>query len=75
MAVEYSIEVYKELEEEFRRSALHRPMRVGRYEAGTELVYDVTEVAGANKARVHQYPKGCFPTKTLRAYWIPAMNG
>ena len=52
MAVEYSIEVYKELEEEFRRSALHRPMRVGRYEAGTELVYDVTEVAGANKARV-----------------------
>jgi len=52
MAIEYSLEVHRELEQEFRGAALHRPMRVWRYEAGTELVYHVTDVAGANKARV-----------------------
>ena len=52
MAIGYSVEVYKELEEKFRGAALHRPMRLGRYGAGTELGYDVTEVAEANKGRV-----------------------
>jgi len=52
MAIEYSLEVYRELEQEFRGAALQRPMRVARYEAGTELVYDVTPVAEANEARV-----------------------
>jgi hypothetical protein len=52
MAIGYSVEVYKELEENFRRAALHRPMRVRRYGAGSELGYDVTGVAGANKGRV-----------------------
>ena len=53
MATEYSVEVINELEKEFRAAALHRPMRVERYEAGTELVYDVTGVAQANEAQVH----------------------
>jgi hypothetical protein len=53
MAEEYSIEVCRRLEKKFRSSELHRPMRVRRYDAGTELVYDVKGVEQANTARVH----------------------
>lgn len=52
MAIAYSGEIYRELEEEFRRAAIHRPMKIGRYEAGTELVYDVTGVNGSDKGLV-----------------------
>jgi len=52
MDIEYSVEVSKKLEEEFRKAALHRPMHVERFEAGTELVYDVTGVARANKGKI-----------------------
>ena len=45
MAVEYSIDVCKELEARFSKAQLHRPMRVRRYDAGSELVYDVTGVS------------------------------
>jgi len=51
--IEYSIEVYRKLEEEFHGAALHRPMHIRRFEAGTELVYDVTGVAASNNGRVH----------------------
>ena len=51
--MEYSLEVYKELEHEIRQASLHRPMAVKRYEPGTELFYDVKAVAGANECRVH----------------------
>ena len=50
--MEYSVDVIKELEKEFQAAALHRPMRFERYEPGTELVYDVTDVAQANHGRV-----------------------
>lgn len=53
MAMDYSLEVYKELECKFREAALHRPMCVERYESGTELFYEVTTVVGAIKGRVH----------------------
>jgi len=53
MAGEYSVEVCRELEERFRAARLHRPMRIRRYDAGTELVYDVTGVERANTGRVH----------------------
>ena len=52
MNKEYSIEVHKDLEKEFKQLALHRPMRVERYEIGTELAYDITAVGSALKARV-----------------------
>ena len=52
MTIEYSAEVCKKLENEFRSAELHRPMRVAQYDEGTELVYDVREVAGVNAARV-----------------------
>jgi len=53
MNKEYSIEVYKDLEKVFKQLALHRPMRIERYETGTELAYEITAVASALKAKVH----------------------
>jgi hypothetical protein len=52
MALEYSVEVIKELEKVFKTTGLHRPMRVERYEAGTELSYDVTGISQPNQGRV-----------------------
>lgn len=57
MTLEYSydvdIDVRNLLKEKFLDQKLHRPMRVGRYDAGTKLTYDVTGVARPNKAQVH----------------------
>ncbi len=53
MNKEYSIEVHKDLEKEFKQLALHRPMRIERYEIGTELAYDITAVGSTLKAKVH----------------------
>jgi len=52
LEAEYSVETYRELEEEFRKTALQRPMQVKRYEAGTELEYDVTGVVEGSQGRV-----------------------
>jgi hypothetical protein len=45
MANDYSIEVCGELGERFRRAEVRRPMRVGRYDPGTELTYQVHGLA------------------------------
>ncbi|MBW1957237.1 MAG: hypothetical protein JRF31_06940 [Deltaproteobacteria bacterium] len=52
MTREYSIETCKTLEARFHDAGLYRPIRLERYDAGRELVYDVTEVAGTHTARV-----------------------
>lgn len=39
-----SVEIYRLLEADFQKMGLHRPMRIERYEAGTELSYTVTGV-------------------------------
>ena len=57
MAKDYSVEVCEQLEAGVRAANLYRPMRVSRYDAGTELTYDVSPTLcrterGA-KARVH----------------------
>ena len=52
MTREYSIETCEALGARFRDAKLHRPMRVVRYDAGSELIYDVTEVAGTHTARI-----------------------
>ncbi len=49
---EYSVEVCRELEGKFAAAGLHRPMRIARYECGTELAYEVTSVAEGIKAAV-----------------------
>jgi len=48
----YSVKIYRTLEQKFHDLALHRPMQMNRYEAGTELVYDLTGIVPANKAKV-----------------------
>ena len=53
MAREYSIEVCQELQERFRRTGVRRPMRVGRYDPGTELTYQVRGLEGDGTASVH----------------------
>ena len=52
MAAEYSIETCKRLVDTFDRAELDRPMRVGRYDAGDELTYEITGVAPAVRATV-----------------------
>jgi len=47
-----SVEVYRLLEKEFQNTDLHRPMRIERYESGTELNYAVTSVENASQADV-----------------------
>lgn len=53
METEYSVEIYRKLEEEFYKAELHRPMYMDRFVKGTELTYDVTGVDDACKGRVH----------------------
>ncbi|MHC4432014.1 MAG: hypothetical protein ACYTBS_09260, partial [Planctomycetota bacterium] len=53
MSKEYSVEVCKELEARFRAAKLYRPMRIGHYDAGTELTYDVTGFADAEPVKVN----------------------
>jgi len=53
MSKEYSVEVCRELEAGFHAAKLHRPMRIKRYDAGTELTYDVRGVGRAEMAKVH----------------------
>ncbi len=52
MEFEYSVETYRKLEKAFLKTALHRSMRIKRYEEGTELKYFVTGVEKANQAKV-----------------------
>ncbi len=52
MAAEYSVEVSKQLEEKFRRADVLRPMRVARYDDGTELSYSVRQVGSEATAQV-----------------------
>ncbi len=52
MAPEYSVDLCNKLTTRFRAANLHRPQRTARYDAGTELVYEITAVSGASKAEV-----------------------
>jgi hypothetical protein len=52
MGSDYSVEIVKELSDYQQGLGLHRPVRVDRYEAGDELSYEATEVAGKDTARV-----------------------
>ena len=52
MAAEYDVEVCNTLAERFRSARLYRPMRVRRYDAGTELVYNMKAVEGTAAGRV-----------------------
>ena len=53
MSKDYSVEVCRQIEAGFHAARLHRPMRISRYDAGTELTYDVHGMGQAEKAKVH----------------------
>ena len=53
MSKEYSVEVCRQLEAGFHAAKLHRPMRISRYDAGTELTYDVSGIDRDEKSKVH----------------------
>jgi hypothetical protein len=52
MAVKYCSETVTGLQQEIQKLELHRPLRVGRFEPGTTLSYDVTAVGSPAKAHV-----------------------
>lgn len=49
----YDVGTCNELRESFYRQELHRPMRVGRYDAGQRLTYEITGVLSPVETRVH----------------------
>ena len=53
MAVEYNVEICNKLQADFHAAKLHRPMRTGRYDPGTELTYQANGITGKKQARVH----------------------
>ncbi len=53
MATEYSVEVCNQLARKFESLGLHRPMRIGHYDAGTELTYEATGFGQGQAAKVH----------------------
>ncbi|MHC4293607.1 MAG: hypothetical protein ACYSTX_04865, partial [Planctomycetota bacterium] len=53
MKPDYSIKLCCELEENFQAQKLYRPLRIKRYEPGTELEYDVEIVGGNVSGKVH----------------------
>jgi len=81
MAEEYSIEVCETLQAEFYDARLHRPMRIERYDAGTELLYDIQAVASRNTGKVRVVVKkfvgGGFAGQVyqVKVVAIDAQNG
>ncbi|UCH92976.1 MAG: hypothetical protein JSV88_22150 [Candidatus Aminicenantes bacterium] len=49
----YDVETCNSLKEKFLDQKLHRPMKVGRYDAGTRLSYEITGVSQPHQARIH----------------------
>ncbi|HEX42637.1 MAG TPA: hypothetical protein ENN81_11365, partial [Phycisphaerales bacterium] len=52
MARDYSASLCNRLAEQFAALGLHRPMRVGHYDGGTELEYEVRGLAEQSQSRV-----------------------
>jgi hypothetical protein len=79
---EYSVEVCRALEEKIRAAGLHRPMQVSRYDAGTELVYDVRGVGQVNTGeagRIHlvveKFAGGGFAGQVYRVKVLETEDG
>ncbi len=52
MADEYNVAICRELQEQFHQTGVHRPLRVVRYDAGTQLSYQVRQVGRPGVAQV-----------------------
>lgn len=70
MKEEYSVDMCRTLAEKFHSLQLFRPRRVLRYDAGTDLEYDVTGVERGNRAKVRlkveQFVGGGFAGQVYR---------
>ena len=79
MGQEYSVEVCRKLEDTFAAAKLHRPMRVGRYEPGTQLEYEVTGVvpaaAGRVQLEVEKFVGGGFAGQVYRVKVLEIEGG
>jgi len=51
MEEQYSVELCKKLEKKFLDTGMHRPMRVERYDDGTEFEFDIRKVGGTDSCR------------------------
>ncbi len=51
-STEYNPQICRQLEQKYNAFGLHRPMRVSRYDAGTQLIYNVTGLQQPNSANV-----------------------
>ena len=55
MEKDNKVDIYRKLEKQFQDTSLYRPMKIERYEAGTELEYDVKGLTRAAEGRVRLY--------------------
>lgn len=81
MESEYSVQTIEKLEQKFKAEALHRPMRIDRYEPGAELTYEITDVAtgilGTIRLKIEKFVGGGFAGQVykVRLMEIHAENG
>ncbi len=75
---EYSPDICRKLQAKYEGLGLHRPMRVGRYDAGTELVYNVTGLETTDTASVRllieRFVGGGFAGQVYRVKILDIQN-
>lgn len=71
MEIEYSIQTIRELTETFQEQKILRPMRIQRYEPGTQLSYEVKGIIPANtghlKLEVEKFIGGGYAGQVYKA--------
>jgi hypothetical protein len=75
---EYNPDVCRKLQAKYEGLGLHRPMRVGRYDVGTELVYNVTSLVTADTAcirlLIERFVGGGFAGQVYRVKVLEIQN-
>jgi len=79
MTAEYSAETCKTLEQSFHDAQVHRPLRIRRYEAGTELTYEIAGIEqpdeGTVRLVVEQFVGGGFAGQVYKVGLTKIENG
>lgn len=81
MAVEYSIQTIRDIEEVFYRQKILRPLRIQRYDPGTDLTYQIKGVVpprkGQIRLKVERFVGGGFAGQVYRvkALGVEAAEG
>ncbi|MBN2019218.1 MAG: hypothetical protein JW749_03215 [Sedimentisphaerales bacterium] len=78
MATQYSADICRRLQVKFKGLGLYRPMRVSRYEAGTELTYSVTGIEKRDSSQVRllveRFVGGGFAGQVYRVKILDIQN-